>query len=292
MMTVGALRRVPVRIRWHHTLSVQIRTDNERESWVSSVFGNLRTRLFFRFATHAVANSDAAKDDLIRSFGVPERKCHVFWNALDDPLANFTNGQVPAIGENGHVRFVCAGRFSPSKGQDVLLRAISQAVRRLPGIKVEFIGDGPARHSCENLAAELGITSHCCFIGKLPHAEVLRRMAGARATIVPSRTEAFGLVNIESMSLGVPVIGSNTGGISEIVRDGIDGLLFTPGDHKSLGRRMLDMAQDDFLHTRLGASSRTRFLESFELSRAVKAQADWISQLVNASTQLCREPRL
>lgn len=283
MMTVGAFRRVPVRIRWHHTLSSQIAKDNEGKSCFSSFLGSLRTRFFFSFPTHVVANSNAAKDDLLNSFHLPERKCQVFWNALDDPLKNPGNGKVAGADSTGQTRFVCVGRFSPSKGQDVLLRALSHVVHRLPDIKVEFIGDGPARRSCEKLAAELGISSHCCFAGRLPHPEVLRHMAGARATIVPSRSEAFGLVNIESMSLGVPVIGSNTGGIAEIVRDGVDGLLFPPGDHEGLGRRMLELAQNDSLRAQLGASSRRRFLQSFELSQAVKAQADWVSQLIKAS---------
>jgi len=112
------------------------------------------------------------------------------------------------------------------------------------------------------------------------------RMSGARATIVPSKAEAFGLVTIESMSVGTPVIGSNTGGIAEVVRDGIDGLLFRPGDHEALGRHMAEISKSDSLRERLAASSRERFLQSFELSQSVKSQADWICQLVESKTNI------
>jgi len=114
-------------------------------------------------------------------------------------------------------------------------------VRRFPDFVLEFVGDGATRASCEGLAVQLGVAKNCIFTGFLSHPEVLSRMAGAWATIVPSRNEAFGLVNIESMALGVPVIGSNTGGTAEIIRDGEDGLLFPPGDHHSLASCMLKL---------------------------------------------------
>ena len=279
MMTIGGLRRVPVRSHWHHTLSTQIEAD-ATDSRLMLRLLQLRARIPLSFVTHAIANSNAARQDLIDIFGVPAQKCHVFWNSLEDPLAN--SALASAAGTNPPTRrhFVCVGRLAASKGQDTLLRAMVEVGRHYPDVALQFIGDGSSRASCEALARELGVAGNCVFTGALPHPEVLARMAGAWATVVPSRHEAFGLVNIESMSVGVPVIGSNTGGIAEIVRDGVDGLLFPPGDHQALARRMIQLVQDEPLRAQMAVSARCRFLEFFESSRAVKLQARWIIEQI------------
>jgi glycosyltransferase involved in cell wall biosynthesis len=279
MMTVGGLRRVPVRIHWHHTLSSQIEAD-----WTGSRLRlrllRLRARIPFHFVTQAVANSDAARQDLIRNFGVPAQKCQVFWNSLEDPLSQSALASMPKASSPDSRLFVCAGRFAASKGQDVLLKAMARVVSRHPDVTVEFIGDGSTKISCEEMARELGLGDRCRFLGLLPHPEVLSRMAGAWAVVVPSQKEAFGLVNIESMSVGVPVIGSNTGGIAEIVRDGVDGFLFPPGDHDALATRMIALLENEPLRAQMAASARLRFLEHFESAHAVKIQARWIIEQV------------
>jgi glycosyltransferase involved in cell wall biosynthesis len=279
MMTIGGLRRVPVRIHWHHTLSSQVDTD-AREGPSRLRFLRWRARIPLSFATHAIGNSKAASRDLVDTFGVPERKCQVFWNSLEDPLADSTRASAATAKRPDARRFVCVGRFSASKGQDVLLTAMREVIRRYPDVKLEFIGEGPFRATCEELAGRLGVAGNCTFSGLLPHSKVFSAMAEAWATIVPSRNEAFGLVNIESMAVSVPVIGSNTGGIAEIIRDGQDGLLFPPGDHAALAGRMIRLIEDAPLREQMAASARSRFLEMFESSRAVKLQAGWIIEQI------------
>ena len=291
MMTIGGLRRVPVRIHWHHTLSSQVAAD-----WPGSRLAlrllRLRARIPLRFATHAVCNSNAAKRDLIEGFGVPAQKCQVFWNAVKDPLSPPAPAPAAETNGPGRSRFVCVGRFAASKGQDVLLKAMGEVVRHHPDLQLEFIGDGPSKADCEELASQLGVARNCVFSGLLPHPKVLSGMARAWATVVPSGNEAFGLVNIESMAVGVPVIGSDTGGIAEIIRDGEDGFLFPSGDHATLARRMLQLIEDQPLRERMAASARRRFLELFESSRAVKIQARWIIEQITPSQSGWRIPPL
>jgi glycosyltransferase involved in cell wall biosynthesis len=275
MMTVGGLRRVPVRIHWHHTLSSQIGADWSGSRLTLRLL-RWRASIPFSFVTHAVANSAAARQDLIDTYHVPAHKCHVFWNSLDDPMSNAMLASAARANRPSSCQFACVGRFDASKGQDILLRAMAEVARKHADITIEFIGDGPERIPCEKLAVQLGVSKNCVFAGSLPHPKVLSKMAGMWATVVPSRNEAFGLVNIESMSVGVPVIGSNTGGIAEIVRDGVDGFLFPPGDHKTLARRMIELMEDENLRAEMGKNARLRFLEQFELSRAVQTQARWI----------------
>jgi glycosyltransferase involved in cell wall biosynthesis len=290
MMTIGGLRHVPVRIHWHHTVSSAIEND-WRDSPLRLRWLKLRARIPFHFVTHVIANSEAAREDVINTFGVPAQKCRVFWNSLEDPLSQPTPTPMPKAGSPDCLHFVCAGRFAPCKGQDVLLKAMAQVVSRHPDATVEFIGDGSTRVACEEMARQLGLGECCRFLGALLHPEVLSRMAGAFAVVVPSWNEAFGLVNIESMSVRVPVIGSNTGGIAEIVRDGIDGFLFPPGDHDALAARMMTLLENETLRAQMGASARRRFLEHFESTRAVKEQARWIIEQVSNAVNCVSQPR-
>lgn len=283
MMGIGALRGVPVRIYWHHTLS-----DQRRMAWKGSRLAysilTLRARFVYHLATHAVANSEAAKEDLIRGYGVRPSQCKTFWNCLTDPLAR---GNVQAGAHlNGGSNFVCVGRLAHEKGQDTLIRAVASLAIRLPGVKVTFIGDGQARAEFMKLAAGLHVEQQCRFLGSLPHEIVLENMAAAQATIVPSRAEAFGLVNIESMSVGTPVIGAATGGIAEIVRDGVDGLLFPPGDHEALARCMIELAENSERRRQMAANGRQRFLDHFEMDCAVKTQAQWLCQLIEEKSRI------
>jgi glycosyltransferase involved in cell wall biosynthesis len=279
MMTIGGLRGVPMRIHWHHTLSSQVEADWPGNRLVLRLL-RLRARIPFSFVTHAIANSKATRQDLIDTFGVPERKCHVFWNSLEDPLADPVLALAARAQRPNPRRFVCVGRFAASKGQDVLLKAMAEVVQQHPDLNVEFIGGGPFRVFCEELAGRLGVARNCVFAGSLPHPKVLSALAGSWATVVPSRNEAFGLVNIESMAVGVPVIGSNTGGTAEIIRDGVDGFLFPPGDHKALAGRMVELMENKDLRARMATPARRRFLEHFEISHAVQTQARWIIQQV------------
>lgn len=284
MMGLGAFRRVPVRIRWCHTLSTQNIADRTEQPPIVHWVQLQRARILFKLVTHMVANSQAVKQDVIKTFHVPEKKCHVFWNALRDPLAQ-TDFPNEFTTQNHHSQhFVCVGRFDPSKGQDIAIKATARAIRHLPGIRLHLVGDGPTQNYCQELARELGVGRSCTFTSRLTHEQVLSRLASARAAIIPSRSEAFGLVNIESMALGVPVIASNTGGIPEIVRDNMDGMLFPVGDDEALGRAMVELAQNDFRHQEFSLSARQRFLDCFELSRSVRLQADWIVNEINKAT--------
>ncbi len=281
MTLVGRMAQVPVRVAWYHTVSEQLAQDNPAPNWKRALF-QWRKRLVYQAATRVVANSSASAEDVQKTYGLPASKCQVFSNALADPLLNSSlQNETPIPG-----RLVCVGRFFPSKGQDVLIRALARLQKMNPAAHVEFIGEGPARETCERLARELGVHHKCVFTGQIEHAEVLRRMARAVATVVPSRSEAFGLVNIESMAVGTPVVASKVGGIVEIVRDGQDGFLVPPDDPWALEVKLELLLQSRHLRHEMRGNARQQFLQRFEQRRAVQEQANWHEALVQSHPKL------
>ncbi len=230
-----------------------------------------------------VCNSIAAIADLCTAYGVPKSKCFYFYNSLPDPgerYAPYTFKQEELL--------VCAGRLFYSKGQDTLIEAVSKLRREGIPVRVKFIGDGPARNQLISRAGESGVGDICEFIGHVAHEEVLKNMAGAAMTIVPSRDEAFGYAAIESMAVGTPVIASRVGGLAEVVRDGVDGYLVPPEDFESLASKIKLLLGNAELREKMGQNARERFLETFEQSKIIHAQADWFEQIV--ANTIDREP--
>ncbi len=273
---VGWLTRVPVRVVWLRTLKQQMSIDTRLnasrlrlQSW--------RRWWVLRAATHVFANSGATSRDAQQVYGVPAARCRVFFNAIADPLE--LDSQLGALPRSPH-KLIYAGRMAPSKGIDVLLRAVASVRRTLTDLELELIGGPEAEY--RQLAEEIGVGDCCTFVGSQPNAEVLRRMAGAAATVVPSRSEAFGLVNIESMALGTPVVASAVGGITEIVRDGTDGFLVPPDDPEALAERLGVLLTRPDLQRRMGLSARARFLAEFEREGMIQRQADWLEQLATS----------
>jgi glycosyltransferase involved in cell wall biosynthesis len=275
MMTVGWVRRVTMRVSWYRTVSMAIELDSPRPRWHVALL-RARKRQVYALATHVVANSRAARRDICDVYGVSRTKVRVFPNFLEDPfLANGSPSEPPALN-----RIVCVGRLAKTKGQDVLIRAVSLLVPQFPELTVEFIGGGPLRAENERLARELGVADHCLFRGGLPHPMVSCRVAAASFAVVPSRAEAFGLVTAEALALGRPVVASRVGGIAEIVRDGTDGLLVAPDDPIALAEAIRTLLQDKARRDSMGIAARARFLSEFEQSIQTRRQADWFeSQL-------------
>jgi glycosyltransferase involved in cell wall biosynthesis len=279
--------RVPIRVAWYHTVSEQIAQDSPQPKWKQGLL-QLRKGLAYGAATRLVANSGASAADAQKVYSLPKFKCAVFHNAIRDPLFEL---RLPAdFVRVETARLVCVGRFFPSKGQDVLLRALAILKKQIPPVHVEFIGTGPRRKSLEERAQKLGVEGNCTFLDQLPHDEVLRKMAGAVCTVVPSRHEAFGLVNIESMAMGTPVVASAVGGIVEIIRDGKDGFLVPPNEPEKLAEKLLALVSNPRLRSELGCNARQRFLSHFELRGAISEQADWFESIADVSFVRRRNP--
>jgi len=235
-----------------------------------------RKRLVYGLATEIVAVSRAGSEDVGHLYRQPERKLRVFANSLADPFPSATARE----GNGSVARLVCAAQFTFAKGQDVLIRALASLTVLHPQVLVEFLGDGPAKDSCIELAGNLGVLSRCRFEGSVRHEAVLQRMRSAAVTVLPSRCDNCPLVIIESLAVGTPVIASCVGGIPEIVRDGIDGFLVPPEDPPSLAAKLSQVLSDPALRQRMQANARQRFLSQFEQRRAVEQQADWLESIV------------
>jgi glycosyltransferase involved in cell wall biosynthesis len=157
------------------------------------------------------------------------------------------------------------GRLVERKGVTHLV----EAVRRLPAARLTVIGDGPERTSLAAQIAEGSLGDRVTLRGRVSEAELKDAYASSDVLVLPSildargDTEGLGVVLLEAMSYGVPVIGSNLGGITDIVRDGETGLLVPPGDPVQLAAALQRLATDRDLAQRLGEGGRKHVATAF-----------------------------
>jgi glycosyltransferase involved in cell wall biosynthesis len=146
--------------------------------------------------------------------------------------------------------FVFVGRLTEQKALPLLL----DAVGRVDGARLVLVGDGPERARLEELARPLN--GRVVFTGALPRADVLARLAGARAAVLSSAWENLPHAAVEALAVGTPVIATAVGGVPEVVHDGENGLLVPPNDAGALAAAIRRVRDDDELRARLAAGAR------------------------------------
>ena len=150
------------------------------------------------------------------------------------------------------------GRHVPQKGFDVLLRAMSLLIKREHPCDLILAGDGMEHAALKRLADQLSLGDHVIFPGRVDHPTALRLFAGCELFVLPSRHEPFGIVNLEAMAAGKPVVATRVGGVPEIVVEGENGLLVAPEDPEALAEAIGRLLDDEALRRRLGVTGRAK----------------------------------
>lgn len=152
---------------------------------------------------------------------------------------------------------VYAGRLVREKGVDVLLRAFARVAAHEKTAALDIVGDGPERVPLAALAVQLGLAASVRFHGQQSHGQCETIARAAWVQVVPSRwAEPFGLVAVEAMMRGAAVVASGSGGLADIVRHGVTGLLVPPGDVDALAGALRRVLCDRLLAAQWGEAGR------------------------------------
>jgi N-acetyl-alpha-D-glucosaminyl L-malate synthase BshA len=131
--------------------------------------------------------------------------------------------------------------FRPVKRVKDVIRIFGRVARELPSVLI-MVGDGPDRGDAEAEARRLGLHDQVFFLGKIDAVAPL--LAGADLFLLPSNSESFGLSALEALASGVPVVGSDAGGLPEVVRTEETGVLCPPGDVEAMSVAALEILRD------------------------------------------------
>jgi glycosyltransferase involved in cell wall biosynthesis len=203
-----------------------------------------------RAAQQIQVDTEFERDALSRLQGIPAEKFEVIPPSLAPAFSRDARPARPARAE-GLFRVLFVGRLAPYKGVDHLIRAVG-ALRQEGGRPVELTvageGEPGARENLEKLAKGAGIVT---FTGSLADEELKALYDSAGALALPSNAEAFGIVLLEAMSRGLPVVAARAGGMPLLVHDRENGLLVEYADVAGLTAAIRDLASDANLWQRL-----------------------------------------
>ncbi|HXW68854.1 MAG TPA: glycosyltransferase family 4 protein [Dissulfurispiraceae bacterium] len=218
----------------------------------STFFDHFSKWLSLKVTSRFIAVSESVKKDFINCSINPDSVV-VVPNCIDikEFCVSQKKDEAPTI--------VCVARLDHYiKGQDILIKALPIVKERIQAFKCQLIGEGPSRPFLEQMVKDLGLTEAVSFMGV--RNDVAALLSQADLFVLPSRYEGFGIVILEAMASGLPVIISNIDGPAEIVTDGKDGLHFRSGDERDLADKITALLVDKDLRKRMAEASLRRVL--------------------------------
>jgi N-acetyl-alpha-D-glucosaminyl L-malate synthase BshA len=218
------------------------------------------------------AISNDLRNDTVKTFGI-ENEIRV--------IHNFVNCETyaPAPDERSvEPLMIHLSNFRPVKRVLDCVRILAE-VRKSVDARLLMVGDGPERGPAEQLSRQLGVREYIQFVGKQNHVECLIRKA--HVLLMPSEMESFGLAALEAMACGVVPIGTNVGGVPELITDGENGCLEAVGDIPRLAARAAQLLTDSGLHSRMAEAARKTAVERFSTESLIPQYEQYYDNVLN-----------
>lgn len=241
------------------------RTMDAGKLYEKSHVANWTLRRLLARADYVTACSEQTLDDIKQFSGLSLRaNSRAVYNGI--ALDEFQSPAPPYAHPRPYILGI--GRAVPQKGFDVLLDAYARLVQARPDAPDLIIaGDGPERASLQAQADALGLAGRAHLIGRADRPTAVALFRGCTLFVLPSRQEPQGIVNLEAMVCGKPVVAANVGGVPEVVLDGETGLLVPGEDAPAFARAMEALLAGPDRARALGEAGRARALSRFTWAR-------------------------
>ncbi len=227
------------------------------------------------------AVSEFLKRETVRDFTVPEQRVEVIPNFVD--TAVYRPGLEPchreALAPEGEKIVMHISNFRAVKRAQDVVAIFAQLTAKQPS-RLVLIGDGPERPRVLMRAEDLGVRDRVLFLGK--HTSVHELLSCADLFLLPSASESFGLVALEAMACGAPVVASNVGGLPEVIEHGTTGYMFDVGDIDGMAEAGLRIMGDDDHWRSLSEAGRALAEERFSARRVVPLYERYYEQVLGA----------
>ncbi len=237
--------------------------------------------LLFRWVARRVARMGGVSrwmsEGVEHEVGLPPGTVVLLYNGVPPSLEDQQLPAHPAEELKRRPVIGAVGRLSPEKGFDTLIRAL----RHVPDCDLVILGEGPERPALESLTARLDLKQRVRFAGWVEPPWTSSWQFDVVA--IPSETESFGLVAIEAMRAGIPVVATQVGGLTEVVDDDATGVLVPPGDLDAFVEGLRRLLDDPALRRRMSATASSRMAGRFTPGTMASAYEDLFDDVLARS---------
>ena len=209
----------------------------------------LSRRLFDTWGEKVVAISDAVSEHLKSDFKIDAKRIEIIYNGVDvNRFSNiYSTDEIVRAKRSLSLRSGAVvgtmGRLSSVKGQKFLIEAMKEVISKMSDVRCLIIGSGSEETALKSLAKSLGVEDHIVFTGAA-YMDIPLYLSCMDVFVLPSIKEGLGLALLEAMSLERPCVASATGGICDIIKDGVNGILTPVGDSGSIAGAILKILSD------------------------------------------------
>lgn len=220
-------------------------------SWLSQIIRPIFLRILYKKTTMFLTKSTAAKNFLMQC-GVEKDKIKVVHVGFNSKNFQFVESDL-LYNLSGFSKerliLLSVGKLIPHKNHKSMILAVDKLKERYPKISLVIIGDGPLLSSYQCLISKLNLNHYVRIVTKkIPQQEMAKIYSSAYIYLCPSLKEIFGITVLEAMACGVPVIGSNIGGMKDVIQSGKNGFLIEPEDIDALCGCISKLLEDQHMH--------------------------------------------
>jgi len=236
-------------------------------------------KVFMRKCQHIVIPSESIKEILIKDYGLEDHYTVIPTGTDLKPFLR-ADGNIlrQSQGWQDDKVIISIGRLAHEKNWETLLRAAAQVYAHHPNMRLVLIGDGPDKQTLEALATELGIAERVSFTGRLPFEDIPTYLRAADMFSFASVTETQGLVTIEAMAAGLPVVAVDGSGTHDIVDHGKDGFL-VENDSNALATAISEMLCNPQQMKQFGINALKK-AKTFDINRLAKQMVKVYEQAI------------
>lgn len=232
----------------------------DRESWPRRTLARLTTRYL---ATKLIAVARCVQQGFVKEWRIPASRIATIHNAV--PMEHYLSippGRPTAA--DGDVVITNIGRLSAAKAQHLLIEAAAIVLQQRPDARFMIVGQGDLERRLKDLAQERGIADRIVFTG-LRH-DIPAVLAESDIFVLSSTWEGLPLTAVEAMAAARPVVLTDVGGNSELVQNGVQGLIVPPNDVAALAEALLALVNDETRRLELGRAARLRVQHDFSMA--------------------------
>jgi len=247
-------------------------------------FKKIISRLVLNSAGAVIALTNDMRDRLGKSF---KRNIFILPNGISPE--KFKGFSKQAIRDKFKIRpdekiIIFVGGLKSIKGVRYLIEAFKIINQKIPETRLFLVGDGSERHNLEDIVKKNRLQEKVNFLGKIINEKVSEYMAASDIFVLPSLFETFGIVNLEAMASGLPVVATRVYGIPEVIKDGENGFLVDPKSPEQLAEKILFLFKNDELREKISENNKEK-AKKYSWENIVAKLEKIYSEVINENNQ-------